>query len=223
MRPYVLLSCAMSIDGHIDDNSPERLLLSNAEDFDRVDQVRSTVDAIMVGAGTVRRDNPRLLVRSPERRRERVERGQPPDPVKVTLTSAGGLDPDCAFFTAGDGEKLVYATSPAARRLAPVLCGRATVVDTGGAEGPVSLGLVLDDLGRRGVRRLMVEGGGGLHTRFLRHRLADELQLVIAPLFVGDSTAPRFVPDGGGLPTGRLNLAEVTRIGDVVLLRYLLH
>jgi len=65
VRPYVLLSCAMSIDGHIDDNGPERLLLSNAEDFDRVDEVRASCDAIMVGAGTVRRDNPRLLIRSP--------------------------------------------------------------------------------------------------------------------------------------------------------------
>ncbi len=221
MRPYVLLSCAMSIDGYIDDTSPERLLLSNADDFDRVDQVRATCDAIMVGAGTVRRDNPRLLIRSPERRRERIERGLPPDPAKVTLTSGGDLDPESDFFTAGDGEKLVYASPPAARRLTPVL-RRATVIDTGGSDESVNLGLVLDDLGRRGVRRLMVAGGGGLHTRFLRHRLADELQLVIAPVFVGDPAAPRFVLEGGGLPSGRLNLTEVTRIGDVVLLRYLL-
>ncbi|MEV5412524.1 dihydrofolate reductase family protein [Thermopolyspora sp. NPDC052614] len=221
MRPYVLLSCAMSIDGYIDDTSPERLLLSNADDFDRVDQVRAGCDAIMVGAGTVRSDNPRLLVRSPDRRRERVERGLPEHPIKVTLTAGGDLDPESAFFTAGDGEKLVYASPPAARRLTPLL-QRATVIDTGGAGDSVDLGLVLDDLGRRGVRRLMVEGGGGLHTRFLRHRLADELQLVIAPVFVGDPAAPRFVLDGGGLPSGRLNLTEVTRIGDVVLLRYLL-
>ena len=82
-----------------DDTSPERLLLSNADDFDRVDRVRATCDAIMVGAGTVRSDNPRLLIRSPGRRRERVERGLPQDPVKVTLTSRGDLDPESAFFT----------------------------------------------------------------------------------------------------------------------------
>ncbi|WP_198932387.1 dihydrofolate reductase family protein, partial [Pseudonocardia sp. Ae717_Ps2] len=62
MRPYVLLSVAMSIDGYIDDASDERLLLSNSADFDRVDEVRAQSDAIMIGAGTLRADNPRLLV-----------------------------------------------------------------------------------------------------------------------------------------------------------------
>ena len=72
-RPYTLLSCSMSIDGFIDAPSESRLLLSNELDFDRVDRVRAGVDAILVGATTVRNDNPRLLVRDPERRRERVD------------------------------------------------------------------------------------------------------------------------------------------------------
>ncbi|MFJ6956379.1 dihydrofolate reductase family protein, partial [Micromonospora aurantiaca (nom. illeg.)] len=67
-RPYVLLSCAMSIDGYIDDATTERLLLSNDDDLDRVDATRAGCDAIMVGAATVRRDDPRLLVRSERRR-----------------------------------------------------------------------------------------------------------------------------------------------------------
>jgi 5-amino-6-(5-phosphoribosylamino)uracil reductase len=76
----------------------------------------------------------------------------------------------------------------------------------------------------RGVRRLMVEGGGRVHTQFLTAGLADELQLVVAPLFVGDSRAPRFVADGE-FPWDeqhRAELADVRRIGDVVLLRYAL-
>ncbi|MGW3810445.1 RibD family protein, partial [Micromonospora sp. NPDC005113] len=75
-RPYVLLSCATSIDGYIDDASDQRLLLSNADDLDRVDAVRASCDAILVGAGTVRRDDPRLLVRAAERRAERVAGGR---------------------------------------------------------------------------------------------------------------------------------------------------
>ncbi|GAB2698991.1 RibD family protein [Kitasatospora kifunensis] len=59
-RPFVLLSVATSVDGYIDDTSPQRLLLSNAEDFDRVDQVRAESDAILIGGNTLRRDNPRL-------------------------------------------------------------------------------------------------------------------------------------------------------------------
>ena len=74
-RPYVLLSCGMSIDGYVDSPTDERLLLSNSADFDRVDEVRAGCDAILVGAGTIRRDNPRLLVRDETRRKDRVARG----------------------------------------------------------------------------------------------------------------------------------------------------
>src|SRR5690242_6089257 len=92
-RPYVLLSAAMSVDGHIDDGGPEPLVLSDAADLDRVDAVRAGVDAILVGATTLRRDDPRLLVRSEERRAARVAEGRAPDPLKVTLTGSGDLDP----------------------------------------------------------------------------------------------------------------------------------
>lgn len=64
-RPYVVLSAAVSLDGFLDDASERRLLLSNEEDFDRVDEVRAGVDAILVGAGTIHADDPKLLVRSP--------------------------------------------------------------------------------------------------------------------------------------------------------------
>jgi 5-amino-6-(5-phosphoribosylamino)uracil reductase len=83
---------------------------------------------------------------------------------------------------------------------------------------------VTEDLGARGVERLMVEGGGKVHTQFLTDNLVDELQLVVAPFFVGDSRAPRFVLDGRfpWNPGRRATLAEVRQIGDVVLLRYAL-
>ncbi len=68
----------MSADGYIDDAGPERLRLSSAADFDRVDAVRAGCDAILVGAGTVRADDPKLLVRSTARREHRTARGCPP-------------------------------------------------------------------------------------------------------------------------------------------------
>jgi 5-amino-6-(5-phosphoribosylamino)uracil reductase len=81
-----------------------------------------------------------------------------------------------------------------------------------------------EDLHDRGVRRLMVEGGGTMHTQFLTGGLADELQLVVAPFFVGDSRARRFVDDGRfpWRPDHRAHLVESRAIGDVVLLRYAL-
>ena len=103
-RPYVLLSCGMSIDGYLDSPALHRLLLSNDADFDRVDAERAASDAILVGAATIRRDNPRLLVRSPERRAARVALGLPPSPTKVTLTRRADLDPGSRFFACVDGQ-----------------------------------------------------------------------------------------------------------------------
>lgn len=214
-RPYVLLSVATSIDGYIDDVGGSRLVLSGPEDLDRVDEVRAGVDAILVGANTVRTDNPRLLVRSDERRAERVARGLPADPAKVTITGTGRLDPDAAFFALGDGPKLVYALSPVVAAVSQRLGQAALVVDAG---DPLDLPRLLADLLQRGVRRLMVEGGSAVHTMFLSGGLVDELQLVVAPIFVGDPQAPRFVRTG---VDGRMTLAEVRQIGDCALLRYL--
>jgi riboflavin-specific deaminase-like protein len=220
-RPYTLLSCGMSIDGYLEGATESRLLLSNDADLDRVDAVRAASDAILVGAATVRKDNPRLQVRSLARRDARVASGRRPSPTKVTVTGRAQLDARSNFFAIGDSEKLVYCPSAtvavARERLGPV----ATVVD-GGAS--VDMRWVSEDLYARGVRRLMVEGGGMVHTQFLTADLADELHLVVAPLFVGDSRARRFVNDGRfpWNPHRRATLAEVRQIDDVVLLRYAL-
>lgn len=218
-RPYVLLSCAATIDGYIDDTTDERLLLSNDADFDRVDAVRATCDAILVGASTIRTDNPRLLVRSAARRAERLARGLPESPIKVTLTGRGDLDPTAGFFTAGATQKIVYCATSALDTTTDRLAAVATVVDVG---EPLDLTRMLTDLAGRGVQRLMVEGGSSTHTQILTAGLADELHLVIAPFFVGDSAAPSFVGDGR-FPHNRhhrATLAEVRQIDDVVLLRY---
>jgi riboflavin-specific deaminase-like protein len=219
-RPYTLLSCCVSIDGYIG-SAASRLLLSNDADFDRVDAVRASCDAILVGAETVRVDNPRLLVRSPTRRDERAARGLPASPMKVTVTRRAELDTHADFFRLGDAEKLVYCASPqvaeARERLGPV----ATVVDGGES---VEMRTLSTDLAGRGVERLMVEGGATVHTQFLTENIVDELQLTVAPIFVGDSEAPRFVRDGvfPWNPGRRAELVDVRKLGDVVLLRYAL-
>jgi 5-amino-6-(5-phosphoribosylamino)uracil reductase len=249
-RPYVLLSVAMSIDGYIDDASATRLVLSNEADLDRIDEVRSGCDAILVGAGTIRRDDPALLVRSARRRAGRRARGGTASPVKVTLTASGALDPGARFFTAGLAEaradrasgarddlagvsepagaaghdevtKLIYVPDPIADQARARFGAFATVISAGDPVGPAA---VLRDLAARGIGRLMVEGGAMVHAEFLAAGLADELHVVIAPLLVGDPAAPRFAQNGvfPPVPAGRVRLAGVSQIGDVVLLRYLL-
>lgn len=205
MRPHVILSCAMSLDGYIDDATDERLILSGPADLDRVDALRASCDAILVGAGTVRADNPRLLVRSAERRARRQADGRRGNPVKVTLTTTGDLDPGAAFFTAGDAERIVYVPPGTVADLP------ATVVAADG------LPAVLEDLAARGVERLLVEGGTAMHTAFLSGGLADELQLAVAPILVGGGT--RFVAPAT-FPRGRLHLASMDRVGDMAVLTY---
>lgn len=221
-RPYVLLSCAISVDGCLDATGPQRLILSSDADLDRVDDERSQADAIMVGAGTIRRDDPRLLIRAPARRAARVAGGLPEHPAGVTLTASGDLDPGARFFTGAPGlHRLVYCPAPLAASLQIKLNELAQVI---AIPPPGGLGAVLTDLTGRGVHRLIVEGGARLGSQFLADGLVDELELAVAPFFVGAAAAPRFAgpavyPHGPGRP---MRLAEVRRLDDIVLLRYLL-
>src|SRR5215204_5361101 len=155
-RPYTVLSCATSLDGYLDDRSGQRLMLSTAADLDRVDALRARCDAILVGAATVRADNPRLVVRSPERRARRVVEGRAPTPCKVTITRHPSLDPTAAVFAPRDGETLVYCASPSVGGTRQRLGAVASVVDAG--ESP-TMRWVSEDMAGRGVHRLMVEGG----------------------------------------------------------------
>ena len=222
-RPYVLLSCAISADGYLDDARPERLILSGPADLDRVDDVRAGCDAILVGAGTIRRDDPRLLIRDPRRRARRAARGLPEHPARVTVTGTGDLDPGARFFAPG-AERLVYCATPALPRARARIGDKAGLIDAG---DPLTLEFVLNNLAERSVARLLVEGGAQVLAGFLArsHELADELHLAVAPFFVADPAAPRLNlpgpvnPNGPGSP---MTLAEVARLDDVVLHRYLL-
>jgi 5-amino-6-(5-phosphoribosylamino)uracil reductase len=218
IRPYVLLSAAVSVDFRLDDTARERLVLSNDRDLDRVDRERAAADAVLIGATTLRKDNPRLLVKSAERRARRIAAGKPEHPLKVTVTGSGELDAGLPFWHCG-GEKLVFTVEGAVHKARRALGALADVVSTGPV---IDWPLVLDELGRRGVHRLLVEGGGTIHTQFLAQNLADELHLVIAPLLVGEAAAPKFLAPASypGGPASRMKLLEARPIGDVVLLRY---
>jgi riboflavin-specific deaminase-like protein len=230
-RPYVLASAAMSADGYIDDTSPRRLILSGPEDLDRVDAERAACDAIMIGAQTVRSDNPWLLVKSEARRLRRTARGLPPSPAKVTITASGDLDPGARLFGADGAAKLVYAAPDVAAGLSARLEGRAEVI---GMPAEHELAWVLENLAGRGIGRLMIEGGAWLLAQALAGGLADEFQLAVAPVFVGDPAAPRLLASHSARPGAwsgltmsgpvrpdRMVLVGATRAGDTAVLRYL--
>ncbi len=218
-RPYTIVSCAVSLDGYLDDASPDRLVLSGPEDLDEVDELRAAADAILVGAGTIRADNPRLLIRDELRAAARERAGKPPHPLRVTVTASGALDPAARFF-AGPRPPLVYAASAVAAVTADKLDGKAVVIDAGAEP---SLAAVLADLStERAVLTLLAEPGSTMARDLLAGNLVDELRLAIAPFFVGDAAAPRFgapapYPHG---PAAPMTLVGVRRLGDLAVAHY---
>lgn len=221
-HPYVIMSTAMSIDGCIDDTSPTRLILSNAQDFDRVDALRAECDAILVGAGTIRRDNPKLSIRSSERRNEREAKQLAAHPKKVTITASGVLDPSSSFFQVGESEKIVYCTAAARKKLPPALKSVATIVEI---ETPqVTPDFVLSDLHSRGIGRLLIEGGSSINSQFLAAGYVNEMRLAIAPIIVGRPDAARFVigAEYSHNPSRELRLRAVEQIGEMSVLHYIL-
>ena len=218
-RPYTLLSCAVSIDGYLDDASPNRLILSGPEDLDEVDELRAATDAIMVGAGTVRADNPRLLVREPARIAAREAAGRLPQPLRVTMTGSGDLDPAASFFT-GPGTALVYCASEAAEEAGKKFKGKAAVIDAG---PELSLAAVLQDLySERAVATVLIEGGARILRDALAGDLADELRLAIAPFFVADPSAPCFAPPARYPHTSAnpMTLTSLRQVGAVAVHHY---
>lgn len=211
----IILSAAVSLDGFLNDLSPDRLKLSSAEDWAAVQELRASCDAILVGAGTVRTDNPSLVIRDPRMRAWRREQGMDEDITKVTVTGTGNLDPDAAFFREGGGRKIVFAP------LASDTTALEPICETIKAE-EITAAFIRDALAERGYRRLMIEGGRDVHTMFLTAGVGDRLRLAIAPFFVGDTDAPRFV-DQGTFPwnkDNRMSPESIEILGDTVVICY---
>jgi 5-amino-6-(5-phosphoribosylamino)uracil reductase len=218
-RPYTVASCAVSVDGYLDDASPDRLILSGPDDLDEVDELRAAADAILVGAGTIRADNPRLLIRDPARIAAREAAGRSPHPLRVTLTASGDLDPAARFFT-GPGTPLIYCASAAAAAARKSLQAQAEVIDLGAEP---SLAAVLQDLHKeRTVATVLIEGGSRILRDALAGGLADELRLAIAPFFVADPAAPRFALPAAYPHTAAhpMTLLSLHQAGEVAVHRY---
>lgn len=203
----ICASVALSGDGYMDDRSTRRLILSTPADWREMLRLRAWADAILVGAETVRRDNPSLTVRDEALRSQRLAAGRPADPVKVTLSRSLRLDPASNFFTAGAAARIVLTDSDAATPLDAT----AEIVRC----PDLSAARIVTELEKRGVERLLVEGGPRTLGMFLREKLVDTLRIAVNPaVCVGDPRAPRFEPafDLTGLPQVRRQLEgmEVT-------------
>ena len=188
-RPFVFINVAMTADGKIDTFRRTGAAISSARDKERVDRLRAEADAVMVGGRTLLDEDPKLTVKSEDLRRQRVERGLAPNPIKVCVVSEAHLRPDSQFLTAGPAKIVIFTTRRTSKHHASLLESFGVDVYVDDSE-KVNLPRALETLKQIGVHRLMVEGGATLNFELLRLGLVDELSVYVAPLIFGGETAP---------------------------------
>ncbi len=218
-RPFVFINTAMSADGKIATVERRQTRISGSLDFGRVDELRATSDAVMVGIGTLLSDNPSLTVKSQERRENRSARGLDENPVRIVVDSLARTPQDCDIFKKGAGRKIIAASESAPKDRVELLAKHAEIIVSG--EKRVDLGKLLADLKARGIDRLMVEGGATLNWGLISEGLVDEIYTFIGNIIIGGKTAPTLV-DGEGCigEFCRLQLVSCEKLEDGVLIRW---
>jgi len=195
----------MTADGKIASVERRQVRISSPEDMERVKELRAGSDAILVGVGTVLADDPHLTVKS-----------LPPDknPLRIVLDSQGRT-PNSAKVLAGGAPTLIATASNCVRtwKGAQVLrCG----------EKQVDLQCLMAELERRGIERLMVEGGGETIWSFFKHGLVDDYRVFVGSMVLGGIGAPTACEGQGFLEENavRLRLLSMTLMGEGALLCY---
>ena len=219
-RPRCFLNVAVSLDGKIASTSREMPAFPSRADRRMMDRIRARADAILIGAGTLRAADFPLRIRSRALCRKRREEGRPEQPLNVLLSSSLRVPLAGRFFSAPDVRRLVVTSRSAPVSRVRAIASRAEVIRLGRARVP--LRRLVEELRSRGVRQLLLEGGGETNFGFLREGLLDEIYLTLCPVVIGGRTSPTPV-DGAGFPPGhfrRYRLVALTRGREEIFLHY---
>jgi 2,5-diamino-6-(ribosylamino)-4(3H)-pyrimidinone 5'-phosphate reductase len=220
-RPFVYVNMAMTADGKITSATREYPTFTSPHDKRTMDRLRAEADAVLIGAGTLRADDPPLGVRDAGMKEYRRSLGKPDGLLHVVVSSSLDLDPSCRFFHDDSAAgKIVATVEEAPEELVRPLAGLAEVWRVG--HGRVDLPGLFRRLRETGVERLLVEGGGDLNWAVAREGLLDEIYVTVAPSLLGGADAPTLL-EGTGFAMNdrlRLRLLEVNRQEDEIFLRY---
>lgn len=199
-RPLVTLKWALTLDGQVATASGDSRWITSPEARALVHRWRAETDAVLVGAGTARADDPSLTVRDWP-----LAEGQT-QPLRVVLDRTGSLPATLNLFTDDHADRTVLVLASGVSSIASdaLIARGGTVLHAPEADGHLDLGAVLDALGSgdgltQRVQSVLVEPGPGLATAFLRQRLADRLFAFVAPKVAGAG-----VPIAGDLGVSRM-------------------
>lgn len=218
-RPFVFINAAMSADGKIATIERKQTRISGKLDFGRVDELRATSDAVMVGIGTMLSDNPSLTVKSQERRERRREKGMDENPVRIVVDSRARTPVDADIFRRGEGKKIIAVSESASKEKVRKLSKFAEIIVAGGES--VNLEKLLLELKSRRINRLMVEGGATLNWGLVSMGLVDEIYTFVGNIIIGGENAPTLVDGEGRADQAcRLSLISCERLEEGVLIRW---
>jgi len=219
MRPFVFINMAMSADGKISNKFKKQIKLSSKEDFKRVDRLKNSVDAIMVGIGTIISDNPSLTIKSDALKRKRRDEGLMENPIRIVIDGRCRIPLNSDVLKKGEGERIIATSMSADDEKIKILSRYADVIKAG--IDKVDLVELMKILYNRGIRRIMVEGGGELAWGLINANLVDELYYFISPTIIGGRDSPTPV-DGDGFVSEfpRLRLIEFDEMDDGLLIRW---
>ena len=205
-RPKVTVSYAQTLDGRLATATGSSQWISGPESLRLAHELRAAHDAILVGVGTVCRDDPRLTVRLVPGR----------DPLRVVVDSTARTPVSAAVLADGAAAGTVLAVTnraPSERRSAVEALGASVLCLPGDSDGWVDLAALLMELHTRGIGTLMVEGGARLITSLLRARLVDRLVVTVAPTILGAG-----IEAVGDL--GSRDLADALKLEETRVSRY---
>jgi len=212
-RPYVIVNCAMSVDGKIALPSRKQLRISSDEDIARMYKLRNECDAVLVGIETVLSDDPKLTV-NPKYVKN------PKQPLRVVLDSKCRIPIDSLVLN--NAAKTLVITTVGNRK--KINGKHIEIVECkSDHEGQIDLNYALNLLHQKGINKLLVEGGGTIIWSFLKNKLVDELFVYIGLCIVGGKNSPT-IADGVGSKNESeliyLKIIDINRFGDGILTHY---
>ena len=211
-RPRVILSAAISIDGKIATRLGDSKL-SSKKDKIRLHRLRSKVDAILVGKNTIHRDDPLLTVR--------YVKGK--NPTRIILDSQGTISVNSKILQTCNKVPTIIAVS---KRISKVNLQKlkrfpVEIIMTG--ENSVNIKSLMNNLSKRKINTVLVEGGGTINWQFIQNNLFDEVLITIAPFIIGGTDAITFVQGRGFdkiIKSPRLRLNTIKRLENHLVLHY---